>query len=133
LRQAEIGPPVVLEYRRHLARFSPAARLFLVAQFLYGIGQSAMWVLRNLYLKEAGFEESVIGQTLSASALGMALVVLSCPPLMDRRTLRSFQVLGAIFLAGGLAGVAFTGRLRGVFGFWFLSGVGSSLRRVGSA
>ncbi len=124
---------MVQEYLRHISRFSPAARLFLFSQLLYGVGQSAMWILRNLYLREAGFEEATIGQTLSATSLGMALVVLACPPFMDRRVLREFQLAGVVFLAGGLAGVALTRNLYGVLGCCFASGVGTSLLEVGTA
>jgi len=46
---------VLGEYLGHVSGFSRAAKLFLSAQFFYGIGQSAMWVVRNLYLKEAGY------------------------------------------------------------------------------
>lgn len=121
------------EYFRHVSGFSTASKLFLTAQFLYGIGQSAMWVLRNLYLKEAGFEEAVIGQTLSASAVGMAVVVLAIPPLMDRMTLRFFQVAGTVLLAGGLAGVVFVHGVWGALACCFVSGVGTSLLEVGTA
>ena len=121
------------EYFRHVSGFSSASKLFLAAQFLYGIGQSAMWVLRNLYLKEAGFEEAAIGQTLSASAVGMAVVVLAIPPLMDRMTLRAFQIAGTILLAGGLAGVTFVHGVWSMLGCCFVSGVGTSLLEVGTA
>jgi MFS family permease len=121
------------EYFRHVAGFSPTSKLFLTAQFLYGIGQSAMWVLRNLYLKEAGFEEAVIGQTLSASAIGMAVVVLAIPPLMDRMTLRFFQVIGTVLLAGGLVGIVYVHGVWGALACCFVSGVGTSLLEVGTA
>jgi MFS family permease len=124
---------VIREYFGHIAGFSRASKFFLTAQFFYGIGQSAMWVVRNLYLKEAGFEEAAIGQTLSASALGMSLVVLTVPAWMDRMTLRGFQVAGSILLAGGLAGVTLAKGAWGVLGCCFASGVGTSLLEVGTA
>lgn len=124
---------MVREYIRQIARFSPAARLFLIGQFLYGIGQSAVWVLRNLYLWEAGFRPDTIGSTLSASAFGMVAVVVLVPPFMDRMRLRGFQAAGAVLLSAGLAGVALVTHESAVLGLCFLSGVGLAMLEVASA
>ena len=39
------------DYLHHLARFPAAAKLFLAGEFLAGVGQGTIWVLRNLYMK----------------------------------------------------------------------------------
>ncbi len=124
---------MVAEYLSHVRRFSRPARLFLAAQFLYGIGQSAVWVLRNLYLKEAGFAPDFIGHTLSAQSLGMVAVVVAATPLMDRMRLRPFQVSGVMLLAAGLAAVTLVGSKAAILGACFLSGVGIALLEVGTA
>ncbi len=121
------------DYLFQVSRFSRPSRLFLMAEAFYGVGQSAVWVLRGLYLKKAGFSESEIGQTLSVSAAGMALVVLLLPPLMDRRRLRPFQLAAVAALAGGLAGVAWVRERPLVLAMCFLSGLGSALLEVSSA
>src|SRR5688572_33430210 len=94
------------EYARHAAAFSPEARLFLFAQAFYGLGQTAVWVLRNLHLKAAGFGESFIGTSLAVQSAAGVAVVLLATPWMDRLRLRPFQILGALLLAAGLAGTA---------------------------
>ncbi|HLF94328.1 MAG TPA: MFS transporter [Planctomycetota bacterium] len=121
------------EYLRQVAAFSRPARLFLAAQFLYGIGQAAVWVLRNLYLKSAGHGESFIGYTLAVQSLGMASVVLTLPLLMDRHRLRPFLVAGAFLLAASLAGVVWVRGERAILACCFGSGVGIALLEVGTA
>lgn len=117
---------MVAEYLSHVRRFSRPARLFLAAQFLYGSGQSAVWVLRNLYLKEAGFAPDFIGPTPSAQSLGMAAVVVAATPPMDRMRGRPFQGSGVMFLAAGLAAVTRVGSKAAILGACFLSWVWGS-------
>jgi fucose permease len=68
---------VLREYFRHVAGFTTPARFYLAAQFFYAVGQTAVWVLRNLYFKEKGFSEDFIGQTLAVSSFGAMVVVLT--------------------------------------------------------
>lgn len=124
---------MVTEYLRHVGRFSRPARLFFLAQSLFGVGQTAVWVLRNLYLKEAGHDPDFIGHTLSVQSLGMVGVVVLATPLMDRARLRSFQLAGVLLLAAGLIGVATYPSKPAVLGTCFLSGVGIALLEVGTA
>lgn len=124
---------MVSEYFRHLAGFSRTARLFLVSQFFYGMGQTAVWVLRNLYLRQAGYREDFIGATLSASSVGMVLVVLTLTRFMDRLRIRGFSMAGAVLVAAGLTGVGLVSGETALLGFCFLSGVGISLLEVGTS
>jgi len=124
---------VVREYLRHASRFSRPARLFLAAQVLYGVGQTSVWVLRNLYLKARGFDEDFIGHTLAAQSLGMAAVVLVAAPFMDRMRFRPFQAAGVLGLAAGLAGVTLTGSSAGILGACLVTGLGIALLEVGAA
>jgi MFS family permease len=115
------------DYLRHAATFSPQARLFLAAQALYGIGQTAVWVLRNLHLKAAGFDESFIGSTLAVQSAAGVAVVLLATPWMDRLRLRPFQALGAVLLGGGLAGTALARGPAALLALCFLTGLGMAL------
>lgn len=121
------------EYLRHGASFSRPARLFLAAQAVYGVAQTAVWVLRNLYLKASGFDEDFIGWTLAVQSLGMAAVVLVSTPFMDRMRFRPFQAAGALGLAAGLAGATLVGSGAAVLGTCFLTGLGLALLEVGAA
>jgi MFS family permease len=124
---------VIREYFRHIAGFSSAAKFYLAGQFFYAVGQTAVWVLRNLYLKEAGYPEDFIGETLAVSSFGAVVVVLTMSRFMDRMRLRGFSILGVLALAAGLAGVALVSSKAGVWGFCFLSGVGSAQLELGTA
>ena len=121
------------EYLRHLASFTPATRLFLAAQVLYGIGQSAVWVLRNLHLRAAGHDEAFIGNTLAVQSLGMVAVVVTLPMVMDRRRLRPFLCAGALLLAGGLAAGAAVRERTAILACCFGTGVGIALLEVATA
>jgi len=121
------------EYFRHVAAFTAPARFYLSAQFFYAVGQTAVWVLRNLYFKEKGYSEDVIGETLAVSSFGAVLVVLTMSRFMDRMKLRGFSCLGAVALSAGLAGAAMASSKLAVLGFCFLSGVGSAQLELGTA
>lgn len=121
------------DYLRHAAGFSPQARLFLAAQALYGIGQTAVWVLRNLHLKAAGFGESFIGTTLAVQSAAGVAVVLLATPAMDRLRLRPFQTAGVVLLGGGLAGTALVRGPASVLALCFLTGLGMAFLDAVSA
>jgi len=118
------------DYLRHAARFPTAAKLFLAGEFLGGIGQGTVWVLRNLYLKSLRFEEGFIGQTLSVSALGMALVAVPLSFFMDRGPLKGYLAGGALALAAGISGVALWPAQTLVLAFSFVAGAGTGLLSV---
>lgn len=84
---------------RTLRAVSPNTRHFLAGTFLMGIGHGAAWVHLNLFLREAGLGEAVIGRVLSASSVGVALVSLPAAMWVDRfRAERIF-----LLAAGGFA------------------------------
>src|SRR6185503_6456568 len=125
--------PVLREYFRHVAAFTPPARFYLAAQFFYAVGQTAVWVLRNLYFKEKGYSEDFIGHTLAVSSFGAMAVVLTMSRFMDRMKLRGFSILGAVALATGLAGSALVTGKGAVLGCCLLSGIGSAQLELGTA
>jgi MFS family permease len=127
---------VIREYLGHVDRFSRPARLFLAAQFLYSAGAATVWMLRNLLLREAGFDEPFIGHTLAATSFGAMMVLLLAAPFMDRLRLKLFLAAGLALLAAGLAGTAWTAGPRSPFpvlAFSFVSGLGMALFEVGVA
>jgi MFS family permease len=124
---------VIREYFRHVAAFTSPARFYLAAQFFYSVGQTAVWVLRNLYFREQGLAEDFIGQTLAVSSFGAVVVVLTMSRFMDRMRLRGFSMLGAVALSAGLAGAALATSKAAILGFCFLSGVGSAQLELGTA
>jgi MFS family permease len=97
---------MIRTYLQKVAGFSPASRAFLIALFFQFTGQTTLWVLRNLYLKKAGFDEEFIGTALAASSAGAALSILLLAREMDRRRLKGFMLADSLLISIGLAGVA---------------------------
>jgi MFS family permease len=120
------------DYVFHLNRLPLAAKLFLTADFLVGIGEGSIWVLRNLYLKKLGYHEGFIGQSLSISMLGMALVAVPFSLSMDRRPLKRYLVAGALALGAGIAGTALWHSETPILVSGFVSGAGAALLAVGT-
>ena len=120
------------DYFHHAARFPAAAKLFLAGEFLAGIGQGTLWVLRNLYLKELGYREGFIGQTLSVSVLGMAIIAVPLSFFMDRGPLKGYLIAGAIAVGAGIAGTALWPSETPVLVAGFIAGAGTGLLSVGS-
>lgn len=122
-----------IDFRDAARMFSPAARRFLLAEFLTWIGQGAFSVLFNLYLVEGGFAESFVGRAVSLNALGVALACLPAGWLADRWGRTRSLVLGAI-----LDGIAQTIRAsvldpNAIVAACFLAGVGQALLAIAAA
>ena len=123
---------MIRDYFHHAWRFPLAVKLYLAGEFLAGIGQGTIWVLRNLYFKELGYKEGFIGQSLSISVLGMALVAVPLSIRMDRRPLKGYLMAGALALAAGIAGTALWPSQVPILVFGFVAGSGIALLSVGS-
>ncbi|HEX9916301.1 MAG TPA: MFS transporter [candidate division Zixibacteria bacterium] len=89
----------ISDYRRNLSLFSTNARLFLIGNFFFGLGFSIYQLLLNLYFKEMGFSESLIGQVLSAISLGMMLICVPAAMAIQKISIKRILV-GSTLLAG---------------------------------
>lgn len=120
------------DYLHHAPKFPLAAKLFLAGEFLAGIGLGTLWVLRNLYLTELGYKEGFIGQMMSVSVLGMAVIAVPLSFFMDRGALKGYLIAGALALGAGIAGTALWPTESLVLFFGFVAGAGTGLLSVGS-
>ncbi|MGB8658581.1 MAG: MFS transporter [Candidatus Zixiibacteriota bacterium] len=91
----------ILDYWGHLKLFSPNARLFLVGIFFVGLNSAVFSLLLNLYFKELGFGEDLIGEILSLTAWGTAVIsvpaALMIPKVQVKKILIVSVLLAAIF------------------------------------
>jgi MFS family permease len=112
---------MVCGYRAQFCHFSPNVKLFLLGNAFQGMGLSIYSLLFNLYLKELGFGESVIGGLISTTSLGISLMALPAALIIEKFHVKhlvvtslflssffySFQVLntdeGSLFAFGLLA------------------------------
>jgi predicted MFS family arabinose efflux permease len=92
---------LIIDYGGHLKLFSRNARLFLIGIFFAGLNLSIFSLLLNLYFKELGFTEDLIGEILSMTAWGMAMISLPAaliiPKFQVKKVLIISVLLGGIF------------------------------------
>lgn len=90
------------DYLQHIRLFSRNAKLFLLGGIFNGIGMSVFGLLFNLFLKEKGFSETVIGHILSAGSLGATIVAIPVAFLLQKYHIKYLLVVSTI-----LAGIAY--------------------------
>jgi MFS family permease len=90
------------EYREAARAFSRPARLFLVCDLLVWAASGMHQVLYNLYLVEGRYQESFVGQAISAQAIGLAVAALPAGLLADRWGRRHTLILGVACEALGM-------------------------------
>ena len=81
-----------------MLRFRKNALLFLAGTFFVGFGLGTYWVLFNLYMKELGHGEAVIGRVLMSGATGTFLTALPAAMIVSRFPTR-LVLIGAAGLA----------------------------------
>jgi MFS family permease len=107
------------EYLAHVRMFSKDARLFLLGSFFMGFGYSVYWLLLNLYLKQLGLQEGMIGTILSASSFGTVLIAIPAAILVDHVRIKRILMLAAALNSGTLIMTALAtqvGTLRFLYG-----------------
>jgi predicted MFS family arabinose efflux permease len=91
---------IVQDYWGHLKLFTGNARLFLVGIFFLGLNLSVFSLLLNLYFKELGFTEDLIGEILSMTAWGTTIISLPAALVIPR-----FQVKRVLIFSVLLVGI----------------------------
>ncbi len=124
---------MIIDYGGHLKLFSRNARLFLVGIFFVGLNLSIFSLLLNLYFKELGFTEDLIGEILSLGAWGTALISLPAALIIPK-----FQVKKVLIISVLLAGIFSIMQAGLTERSWLLLaslilGMASSVARVASA
>ena len=67
---------VLKTYLDNIRLFSRNARLFLAGTFFFGFGVGTYWVLLNLYFRELGLSDGMIGRVISTQAFGTVLMAI---------------------------------------------------------
>jgi predicted MFS family arabinose efflux permease len=88
-------------YVGNLRRISTPARWFLLGSMLVGMAWATFMLLFNLYMKERGFGEGVIGRVLSFQSFGMVAMAIPAAALVTRRSARALLIISSICVAGG--------------------------------
>jgi len=87
------------DYWQHLRLFSANARLFLLGSLFLGLGFSVYQLLLNLYFKEMGFSESLIGQVLSVMSLGIMLASIPAAVAIQKLDIRKVLVGSTLLIS----------------------------------
>ncbi len=97
------------EYIGNLRRISPPARWFLLGSMGIGMAWSTFMLLFNLYLKDRGFAEGIIGRILSFQSFGVVAMAIPAAMLVSRVSARMLLVIGSIGVAIGFASQTLAG------------------------
>jgi MFS family permease len=90
---------IVIDYWGHLKLFSRNARLFLWGIFFVGLNYSIFMLLLNLYFKEMGFAEDLIGEILSMTAWGTTVVSIPAAWMIPKLQVKKILVVSVLFTA----------------------------------
>ena len=85
-------------YRTHFNNLSTNVKFFLIGNAIQGIGLSIYGLLFNLYLKELGFGESVIGGLISTTSLGISLMAIPAALVIEKFHVKHLVITG-LFLS----------------------------------
>ncbi|MFQ6031450.1 MAG: MFS transporter [Candidatus Zixiibacteriota bacterium] len=88
---------IIIDYWGHLKLFSRNARLFLVGIFFVGLNYAIFMLLLNLYFKELGFTEDLIGEVLSSTAWGMAIISVPAALIIPRVQIKKILIISVLF------------------------------------
>jgi MFS family permease len=102
------------QYIGNLRRITPAARWYLLGAALIGVAWSTFMLLFNLYLKERGFGEGIIGRVLSLQSFGTVLAALPAAALVARHSARAILVVASLGVAGGFVAQTLVGEVNAI-------------------
>jgi MFS family permease len=88
---------MVRAYLTHFQHFSLNVKLFLIGNAINGMGMSIHGLLFNLYLKELGYGETIIGNLISTASLGISLMAIPAALIIDRFHVKHLVIVGMAF------------------------------------
>ena len=88
---------MVRGYHIHFKQLSSNVKIFLAGNAIQGVGLSIYTLLFNLYLKELGYGESSIGNLISTTSLGIALMAIPAAFIIDKFHVKHLVITGMIF------------------------------------
>ncbi len=88
----------IVDYYRHIRMISRNVALFLLGSFFVNFLFAVYILIFNLYLRELGFTESMIGRTLSSVAIGAMLASIPCAILIARYAIKRMLLITTVLL-----------------------------------
>ncbi|GAB4313972.1 MAG: MFS transporter [Candidatus Zixiibacteriota bacterium] len=117
-------------YIGNLKRISKPARAYLLGTTLVGMAWATFMLLFNLYMRERGFSEGVIGQVLSMQSFGMVSMAIPAAMLVSRRSARGMLVVASLGVAAGFTMQTLADAQTFILGASFITGAMLAVSRV---
>lgn len=87
---------MIKQYKLHLTDAGRNIKIFIFANFLQNLGLSVYALLFNLYLKEKGYGDDVVGMIISAAPLGTAIMCLPISFLIEKMYPKYLFIIGVV-------------------------------------
>ena len=108
---------MVGHYRRHIKEFPQNVKIFLLGNFVQAFGLSIYSLLFNLFLKELGYGESMIGHLISTTTLGITLMCLPAAMIMEKFHVKHLVMTGTLVSSFFYILQIFSTTTSAIFGF----------------
>ncbi len=90
---------MVRHYRQHYQKLPANLKLFLMGHALMAFGNSVHGLLFNLFLRESGLKEGVMGSLASTASLGTALMAFPAAFVLERFAAKPLLIAGLVISA----------------------------------
>lgn len=121
------------EYVDNIRRISPESWWFLVGTMFVSLAWLTFMLLFNLYMKERGYPEGVMGQVLSAQSFGTMAMAIPAAYLVSRMSARMALALSSIGVALGFTWVTLVDLKGLIIAAAFLAGMMLAFSRIYSS
>lgn len=117
-------------YAENIAAFQPNARLYLINAVVMGIASGIFRLLFNFYVLSIGFDEALLGNLVTASAMTSLIVALPMGYLADRIGRKTALILGGVTQMAAVAMMVLFPSVPTFIGMNMLMGLAQSLAGV---
>lgn len=83
-------------YLENIKLFSRNAKFYLGGTFFMGYATAILWMLYNLYLKELGFSEGVMGEIMFFQGLGTVIAAIPAAVAIDYFRLKKVMITASV-------------------------------------
>lgn len=96
---------IIQTYIRRVGAFGPNARLYLISAVLTGAALGVYRLLFNFYALSLGYDESLLGQLITATSITALLTAIPMGYLADRLGRKNALLLGGFGVSAAIAGM----------------------------
>ncbi len=121
---------MVKQYINSLGQASPNIKRMFLALCLSAMARGVHMVIFNLYLRDLGFTEAFVGQTVSLKALAAVIVLIPAGIISDNKGRKPVMSGGVLLVGVGLLGVALVETNFPILFFSFTFGLGQAIFMV---